>query len=58
MPVSDLHGSLVVRARAGRDSADAPPEIQMHAHTRDLAVAGKATAISALPLLSDIGAGS
>ncbi|MFO0737099.1 MAG: translocation/assembly module TamB domain-containing protein [Labilithrix sp.] len=44
MPVSDLHGSLVVRARAGRDSADAPPEIQMHAHTRDLAVAGKAEA--------------
>ena len=41
MPVSDLHGALVVRARLGRDSGDAPPEIQMHAHTRDLVVAGK-----------------
>lgn len=44
LPVSDLRGGLVVQARVGRDSEDSPPEVQMHAHTAGLVVAGPAEA--------------
>jgi translocation and assembly module TamB len=41
LPVSELRGGLVVQARIGRDSEDSPPEVQMHAHSLQLNVAGK-----------------
>lgn len=41
LPVSDLRGSLTVQGRIGRDTPDSPPEIQLHAHTVGLAVAGR-----------------
>lgn len=43
VPVSDLHGIFVVAGVVRRDSSDVPPELQIHAHTRGLVVAGKGT---------------
>ena len=42
LPVSDMRGALIVQGRFGRDSENVPPEIQLHAHTLNLALAGKA----------------
>lgn len=41
MPVSELRGNFVVAGVMRRDSGDVPPEMQVHAHTRGLVVAGK-----------------
>jgi translocation and assembly module TamB len=39
LPVSDLRGRLTVQGRIGRDTPEAPPEIQFHAHTNGFGVA-------------------
>ncbi|MBX3199178.1 MAG: translocation/assembly module TamB domain-containing protein [Labilithrix sp.] len=44
LPVADVRGSFAVRGQVGRDGPDAPPEIQLHAHTNGLAVAGRSSA--------------
>lgn len=41
LPFSELRGNFVVAGVVRRDSADVPPEMQVHAHTRGLVVAGK-----------------
>lgn len=41
LPVSELRGLAVVAGIVRRDSADVPPELAIHAHTRGLVVAGK-----------------
>ncbi len=40
LPFADVRGLLTVQGRVGRDTPDAPPEVQLHAHTNGLAVAG------------------
>lgn len=42
LPFGELDGELVVTGTLGRDSASAPPEIRLHAHTLGLVAAGKA----------------
>ena len=42
LPVSELAGQLVVAGAVRRESADVPPELVVHFHTRGLVVAGKA----------------
>jgi translocation and assembly module TamB len=42
LPLVDLNGTLSIRGRFGRDFAEAAPEVQIHAHTRDLVAAGRA----------------
>ncbi len=42
LPVADVRGTLTVQGRVGRDAPDAPPEVQLHAHTNGLVVAGPA----------------
>lgn len=41
LPVSELNGLFVVAGTLRRDSADVPPEMSLHAHTRGLVIAGK-----------------
>lgn len=41
LPVSEIHGTLTMQGRFGRDGEDAPPEVQFHAHTNGLVFAGK-----------------
>jgi translocation and assembly module TamB len=41
LPVTDLRGELSVQGKVGRDAPDAPPEVQLHAHTNGLLVAGR-----------------
>jgi translocation and assembly module TamB len=41
LPVSELSGLFVVAGAIRRDSADVPPELSLHAHTRGLVIAGK-----------------
>lgn len=41
-PLSDLRGHVFVQGRVGRDTATAPPEVQLHAHTVGLVAMGKA----------------
>ncbi|MDB4935880.1 MAG: hypothetical protein JWP87_2852 [Labilithrix sp.] len=41
MPVSEIRGLAVIAGTIRRDSADVPPELSIHAHTRGLVVAGK-----------------
>ncbi len=41
LPVADLGGSLSVRGTVARDRPDAPPEVQLHAHTEGLLAAGR-----------------
>jgi translocation and assembly module TamB len=43
LPVSELRGLAVVSGIIRRDSGDVPPELDIHAHTRGLVVAGKGT---------------
>ena len=40
-PFGELRGTGVVAGAVRRDSADVPPELSLHVHTRDLVVAGK-----------------
>jgi translocation and assembly module TamB len=44
MPVSELRGLAVIAGTIRRDSANVPPELSIHAHTRGLVIAGKGTA--------------
>ena len=42
LPFSELRGQIVIEGAVRRDSANVPPELSVHAHTRGLVVAGKA----------------
>ena len=42
IPASELGGRLVVAGTVRRDSMNVPPDLSIHAHTRGLALAGKA----------------
>ncbi len=42
LPFSELAGQLVVEGSVRRDSANVPPEVSVHGHTRGLVMAGKA----------------
>lgn len=41
LPVADVHGRLSFRGTLGRDSPAAPPELELHAYTTGLALAGR-----------------
>ncbi len=43
LPFSELGGQLVVAGALRRDSANVPPEVSLHTHTRGLVIAGKGT---------------
>ncbi|MBN9160928.1 MAG: hypothetical protein BGO98_02095 [Myxococcales bacterium 68-20] len=40
LPVADVRGLLTVQGSVSRDAPDAAPEVQLHAHTNGLVVAG------------------
>ncbi|MBX3190518.1 MAG: translocation/assembly module TamB domain-containing protein [Labilithrix sp.] len=40
LPLGEIGGELVTRGTIARDSADAPPDLRLHARTRGLVVAG------------------
>ncbi len=44
LPFSELAGQLVIAGSLRRDSANVPPEMSIHTHTRGLVLAGKGTA--------------
>ncbi|HSO38013.1 MAG TPA: translocation/assembly module TamB domain-containing protein, partial [Labilithrix sp.] len=41
LPFSELAGQLVIAGALRRDSANVPPELSVHTHTRGLVIAGK-----------------
>lgn len=43
LPVADVRGSFSVRGQIGRDAPDAPPEVQLHAHTNGLVLAARSS---------------
>ena len=44
LPFSELAGQLVIAGSLRRDSANVPPEMSIHTHTRGLVIAGKGSA--------------
>ena len=53
MPFSELRGRVVLAGVIRRDSADVPPELSIHAHTRGFVIAGKAAAEAPLDVVHD-----